>query len=107
MATKDKTTTEKSKKINDQLSKEFTDIVSTAATWCAEHAVPITIMPDDVFRLANGADRISEAILAAGGPDKVPKAVLMYDQMLRDVATLLLAHGIKRVAFYFLGAAAH
>jgi hypothetical protein len=92
--TKTKTTTDKPKE--NAGNEKADDFVATATSWCAEHNVPTRVMPEHAIRLIDSAVLLDHAIEAAGGPDKVPKAVVLYLGMLNEVALATAMHGIKR-----------
>jgi hypothetical protein len=92
--TKAKTTNQKAKP--GAGNEQAQDFVATATSWCAEHNVPTRVMPEHAMRLIDSAVLLDHAIEEVGGPDKVPKAVVLYLGMLNEVALATAMHGIKR-----------
>ncbi len=113
MTTKSKTTINKQPKTNgdgrshektgEQLVKEFDHELDMASEWCIKRDVRLTLTPLDACRLRMQRDAIRVAVMEAGGPEKVPESVLVYQQILDDAASFLLAHGVGRAVQVLLG----
>ncbi len=54
------------------------------------------MMPEHTVRLIESTALLDHAITRAGGPEKVPAAVLLYRQLLHEAALATAMHGIKR-----------
>jgi hypothetical protein len=90
---KTKSTTQKKKPGAGMETLE--DLVGAATSWCAEHHVPTRVLPEHMMRLMETRGLLDSAIAQAGGTQKVPEAVLIYRQMLHEVALATAMHGIK------------
>lgn len=84
-------------------TRRFQKEVNIAGDWCAGHNVRLTVYPNDVLALLAQRDIIREAVKQAGGSDKVPAPVLLYEQTLDDAAHFLLDHGVGRAIKYLRG----
>ena len=81
-------------------TKKFDKEVAIAGEWCAEQKVPLVLTPVEALMLAKQRDAIRAAVLRAGGPDKVPTPVLLYEQTLDDAVHFLMDHGVMRAITY-------
>jgi len=95
-----KTALDKERSLINGETKKFEKEVAIAGEWCAEQKVPLVLMPPEVLLLAKQRDTIRAAVLRAGGPDKVPVPVLLYEQTLDDAAHFLMDHGVVRAINY-------
>ena len=91
------------KKTPEQVAKEFAHIVDTASAWCGDHGVSLAVAPVEAMLLKRQRDAIGVAVVQAGGPEKVPVAVLVYQQTLDDAANFIVAHGFERVIHLLSG----
>jgi hypothetical protein len=99
-----KTTKGTSEKPNAS-KEESEDFIGAASSWCAERGVPTRVMPEHSMRLIESAGLLDHAIEEAGGPTKVPEAVLLYRQLLHDTALAAALHGMKRAILGLYGGA--